>query len=83
MKKTSPLSNEDKGASQEQLPLTRTNYFLILGGIAIIVLGLFILAIDDFVDAQQFSVSLYIAPLVILGGFVEIIFAIMYRQKKT
>ncbi|MEL6250622.1 MAG: DUF3098 domain-containing protein [Bacteroidota bacterium] len=66
---------------EEVLPFGRMNYILLLIGIGIIGLGFFLLSLDDFVDATEFSVSLYIAPVVIVGGFIEIIYAIMYKDK--
>ena len=67
--------------AEEVLPFGRMNYILLLIGIGIIGLGFFLLSLDDFVDATEFSVSLYIAPVVIVGGFIEIIYAIMYKDK--
>ena len=67
--------------TEEVLPFGRMNYILLLIGIGIIGLGFFLLSLDDFVDATEFSVSLYIAPVVIVGGFIEIIYAIMYKDK--
>ncbi|MDP5172104.1 MAG: DUF3098 domain-containing protein [Bacteroidia bacterium] len=65
----------------DALPFTRTNYLLLLAGIGVIVLGFILMVTDSFVDATQFSVPLHIAPWLVIGGFVEIIFAIMYRPK--
>ncbi|MEM6800114.1 MAG: DUF3098 domain-containing protein [Bacteroidota bacterium] len=70
-----------KKATEEVLPFGKMNYILLLIGIAIIGLGFFLLSLDDFVDATEFSVSLYIAPIVIVAGFIEIIYAIMYKDK--
>jgi hypothetical protein len=66
----------------ETLPFTRKNYLLLLIGVGLIVVGFLLMSLDDFVDATQFSISLYIAPIFVVGGFVEIIFAIMYKEKK-
>lgn len=63
------------------MPFTRMNYILLLAGIAVIVIGFFIMAQDEFVDATKFSMSLHVAPVVVVAGFVEVIFAIMYRPK--
>lgn len=68
-------------ASNVVMPFTRMNYILLLAGIAIIVVGFFIMAQDEFVDATKFSMSLHVAPVVVVAGFVEVIFAIMYRPK--
>ncbi len=79
-----PSSRPFSGAkkkSNDILPFTKKNYQLLILGIVIIAVGFILLSLDGFVDASKFSISLYIAPLVIVGGFVEIIFAIMYREK--
>ncbi|MEL7342290.1 MAG: DUF3098 domain-containing protein, partial [Bacteroidota bacterium] len=65
--------------SQEELPFTRTNYVLLIIGIVIILAGFVLMSLDEFIDATEFSVSLYIAPILVVGGFIEVIFAIMYR----
>ena len=65
-----------------ELPFSRMNYILLIIGVLIIALGFFLMSLDDFVDATQFSVSLYIAPLVVVAGFLEIIYAIMYKTRK-
>jgi len=70
-----------KKTEVEVLPFGRMNYILLIVGIVIIGLGFFLLSLDDFVDATEFSISLYIAPIVIVGGFIEIIYAIMYKDK--
>ncbi|GAB4402679.1 MAG: hypothetical protein OHK0039_00980 [Bacteroidia bacterium] len=74
-----PVQTPSATPSDVQLPFTRMNYILLLVGVAIIAFGFFLMSLDEFVDAQQFSVSLYIAPVVVVAGFVEVIFAIMYR----
>ena len=45
----------------------------------IIALGFFLMSLDPFIDAKQFSISLYVAPIVVVAGFIEIIYAIMYK----
>ena len=72
------------GAKQkhhEELPFGRMNYILLVIGIVIIGFGFFLMSLEDFVDASEFSIALYIAPIVVVGGFVEVIFAIMYHPK--
>lgn len=76
-----PKSRPQKETTPVELPFTRQNYLLLLIGIGIIALGFLLMSLDDFVDATEFSVSLYIAPIVVVAGFVEIIYAIMYRPK--
>lgn len=67
----------------EELPFTRTNYVLLILGIVIILAGFVLMSLDEFIDATEFSVSLYIAPILVVGGFIEVIFAIMYRPTNS
>ena len=60
----------------------KKNYLLLGAGIFILILGYALMAMDTFIDATKFSVSLYISPVVIIIGYVEIVFAILYRPKK-
>lgn len=67
-----------KGAG---LPFGKMNYILLGIGVALIAIGFFLMSLDGFVDATQFSISLHIAPLLVVGGFGEIIYAIMYQPR--
>ena len=51
---------------------------LLLLGIALIVVGYVIMRMENEVDG---FISLYVAPLMILGGYLEIIYAILWRPK--
>jgi hypothetical protein len=66
-----------------QLPFGRMNYILLLIGIGIIALGFILMSQDPFVDAREFSISLYVAPPIVVLGFLEVIFAIMYKPKEV
>lgn len=66
----------------QELPFDRMNYILMAIGVAILAIGFILMGQDEFVDANEFSVSLYVAPLIVMAGFIEIIYAIMYRSKK-
>ncbi|MXW63568.1 MAG: DUF3098 domain-containing protein [Bacteroidetes bacterium SB0662_bin_6] len=57
----------------------RKNYLLLLIGVAAVVLGYAMMRIDNQVEG---FVSLYIAPLIILGGYLEIIWAILVRPEE-
>ncbi|MEO1382019.1 MAG: DUF3098 domain-containing protein [Bacteroidota bacterium] len=65
------------------MPFGRMNYILLVVGVLIISLGFYLMSLDEFIDAKEFSISLYIAPPIVVGGFLEIIYAIMYRPKHT
>ena len=57
---------------------TRRNYILLLLGVLAIVVGYIMMRLENEVDG---FISLYVAPLVILGGYLEIIYAILWRPK--
>ncbi len=79
-KRVNPQSRKEN--TPVELPFGKMNYILLFVGVAVIALGFFLMSLDDFVDATQFSISLYIAPIVVVAGFLEIIYAIMYTPKK-
>ena len=54
------------------------NYTLMAIGVLAIVIGYALMRIDNEVDGFM---SLYIAPLIILGGYLEIIYAILARKR--
>lgn len=54
------------------------NYQLMILGVALVVIGYAMMRIENEVDG---IISLYIAPLIILGGYLEIIYAILWRPK--
>lgn len=56
----------------------RRNYILLILGVVMIVFGYTIMRMENEVDG---FISLYVAPLIILGGYLEIIYAILWRPK--
>lgn len=59
-----------------QLVFGRRNYVLLLVGVAVIVVGYVMMRLENAVDGV---ISLYIAPVLILAGYLEIIYAIVVR----
>lgn len=59
-----------------QLVFQRRNYVLLLLGVALVAVGFALMRIEN--EFQGF-ISLYVAPLIILGGYLEIIYAILWR----
>lgn len=59
---------------------TRRNYTLLILGVFLVVFGYAIMRIDN--DVHGF-ISLYLAPLLILGGYLEVIYAILWRPKDS
>ena len=53
---------------------SRRNYVLILVGVAAVVVGYVMMRLENEVDGV---ISLYIAPLIILAGYLEVIYAIL------
>ena len=49
-------------------------------GVVLVVFGYFIMRMENEVDG---FISLYVAPLIILGGYLEIIYAILWRPKQS
>jgi len=78
--KKRPVPTAAAEVRQEALPFTKTNYILLIIGIVVILAGFVLMSTGEFVDATEFSVALYIAPIMVVGGFAEIIYAIMYRS---
>lgn len=82
---TPVVGNASSGqiAKNDGLPFGKMNYMLLGIGVALIAVGFFLMSLDGFVDATQFSISLHIAPWLVVGGFGEIIYAIMYQPRPT
>ncbi len=58
---------------------TRTNYLLLLAGVALVVAGYVGMRLENEVNG---FISLYISPLMILGGYLEVIYAILWRPRE-
>jgi lipid-A-disaccharide synthase-like uncharacterized protein len=69
------------GHPVDQIPFTARNWQLVGLGAALLFVGYYLLGSEKFIDAQEFSVSLHIAPIVIIAGYIELIFAILHQDK--
>ena len=86
---STPRSSQGSGSrsatpeavSELEMPFNRTNYILLAIGVAIIALGFYLMSLDEFVDATEFSISLHVAPVIVVAGFAEVIFAIRNKAK--
>lgn len=65
--------------SSRPLVFTRRNYILLIAGVLTVVVGYALMAIEG---ALYGFISLYVAPLVILGGYFEIVYAILWRPSE-
>lgn len=73
--------NNTLASAPSDFPLTRKNYILLALGAFLILLGFVLMSTEGFIDATEFSLSLYVSPVLIIGGFAEIIYAILARDK--
>jgi len=62
--------------SRRPLVFTRRNYILMVVGVLAVVLGYALMGIENALDG---FISLYLAPIIILGGYLEIIYAILWK----
>lgn len=55
---------------------SRRNYTLLITGLVMIIVGYAMMRMENEVDG---FISLYVAPLILLAGYLEIIYAILWR----
>ncbi|MFN3939526.1 MAG: DUF3098 domain-containing protein [Chitinophagales bacterium] len=86
MENTKP--QEKNKTTEGSMPLGKHNYYLILLGVVIIVIGFILMSGGKFTDPEVFNgEELYsfrritLAPIVVLIGFGIEIFAIFYKPK--
>ena len=66
----------------------KKNYMILIGGLALILLGITLMIGGGSEDPTQFSEEIFnfqrltLAPILIVSGFVMGVFAIMYKPKK-
>lgn len=82
MAKANPRKNKRKGRRPQkaQMLFEAKNYQLMALGVGLVVFGYAIMSFENEVDG---FISLYIAPLLILGGYLEIIYAILYHKDES
>lgn len=68
-----PRRGQQRG---QKMLFSKRNYQLMVLGVALIVIGFAIMRMENEVDG---FISLYVAPLLILGGYLEIIYAILWH----
>lgn len=77
-KQTRPGARTRQTRRNAEMVFSRRNYQLLLLGVAVVVVGYVIMRLDNQVEG---FLSLYLAPLLILGGYLEIVYAILWRPK--
>ena len=73
-----PNSSKRRGRSG-LLVFERRNYLLLLIGVAFIVVGFTAMYLES---AYQGFISLYVSPLLIVGGYAEIIYALLWSPSE-
>ena len=73
-----PAASQAKRKADTSMVLSSRNYQLMVLGVALVMIGYTMMRIENEVDG---FISLYVAPLIILGGYLEIIYAILWRPK--
>jgi fumarate reductase subunit D len=82
--KTKPTTTNDA----DDFPIGRKNYLYILAGVGILVIGFLLMTGGKSPDPNEFSTEIFsfrritLAPIVVVGGFVFIIWAIMRKPKE-
>lgn len=66
-----------KSTFTDEMPMKGKNYKLLLLFVGVLLFGYFLLTIEEFKDARQFSIALHVAPFVMATGFIGILYAIM------
>jgi hypothetical protein len=77
---STPEKKQVRVSQESAMPFTRANYMLLIAGALLLLIGYaLLLQPGRYVDAREFSLALYVAPWVILGGFGLLIYAVLRR----
>lgn len=63
-----------------QLPFKKKNIIYILIGVGLIVLGYLLMSTENFIDAEKFSLSLWVCPVLIIGGHIVVAYGIILKD---
>ncbi len=80
MAKASRKSRRSSARKTARMVFDRTNYVLLTASVGLVVVGYTLMRVENEVDG---FLSLYVAPLMILGGYLGVIVAILRRPKET
>lgn len=61
------------------MPFDRLNYLLLAGCVGLVALGYTIMRMDNTING---FISLYVAPLILLAGYLGVVYAIMKRPHR-
>ena len=83
--KTERKTAQEPAGENPRMPLTRRNYILLAAGFAVIVLGFVLMAGGGSDSPDEFDYAMFswrritLAPILVIGGFVVEIYAILKR----
>lgn len=77
-----PRTSRSSRSRRQPAPpvLQSTNYKLLLAGVAAIVLGFTLMYAESTLEGL---LSIYVGPLLLMGGYAEIIYALLWRPSQT
>ena len=62
-----------------KMPLSLKNYILLLAGLIVIILGFVLMAGGGSDSPDEFNYAITLAPILVIGGFIFEIYAILKR----
>ncbi len=74
------MPKASKRSRRSLLIFSRRNYVLMIAGVLAVVVGYALMRIENQLDG---FISLYVAPIIILGGYIEIIYAILWYPSEA
>ncbi|MBX3101477.1 MAG: DUF3098 domain-containing protein [Bacteroidetes bacterium] len=75
-RKTSP-------GSSFSLPFGKKNFVHLLIGIGILMVGYALMTDKEYKGAEEFSMALHVAPVIVLAGYAYLVYAILLKDKKA
>lgn len=67
--------------NKNKLPFGRSNYILMLAGIASLIIGFIIMSLDQ--EEYGFGLlGITVGPIIVMAGFIIEFFAILYKPKE-
>ncbi len=78
--KKKSLADRAKRGALYGMPLQKENYLFIGIGFAVILIGYLLIGIEREVDG---FLSLNVSPILIIAGFIWIIYAVLHKPKST
>ena len=81
-KKNRAKKQSERGGRRRQrvsMPFHARNYILMVVGLVVVAIGYAIMAAENEVDG---FLSLYVSPILLMAGYLEIIYAVVWRPKE-